>query len=66
MANQEARRRWDLRADTLVRELERLEGRITSRWDRDLSLQIDRVNVELDEYGYFDTRDKMPGVEDDQ
>ena len=59
-------KRWDYRADALVRGLKRLEDRISSRWDRALSLQIDQIHVELDAFGYFDTRDKTPGAEDDQ
>jgi len=55
---------WDNHADRLVRELERLEARIPMGWDRNLSLQIDRIHVELDEFGYSDTDDKFLGAED--
>ncbi len=54
---------WDNHADRLVRELERLEARIPRGWDRNLSLEIDQIHVELEEYG-SDTHDKLPGVED--
>ena len=58
------KKRWDRRADTLVRELKRLEGLMSPRWDRSLSLQIDQIHVDLDAYGYSDTDDKYPGAED--
>jgi hypothetical protein len=58
------RRAWDERGDNLLTRLAQLESQREQGWDQRLSLQIDQIHSELDEYGYFDTHDKIPGAED--